>query len=103
MAQFDVYRNPGPDSRRIPFLLDVQSDLLAGVTTRVVVPLVRATEYMKPVRRLQPVFEVDGKALVMLTADLAGVSRLDLGMKIASLAGQRHEIMAALDFLFFGF
>lgn len=48
MAQFDVYRNVGPDARRVPYLLDVQSDLLAGVTTRVVVPLVRLAEYAKP-------------------------------------------------------
>lgn len=103
MAQFDVYRNPGPDSRRIPYLLDVQSDLLAGVTTRVVVPLTRLTEYAKPTRRLQPVFEIEGKAMLLLTTDLAGVLRSELAVKVASLADKRDEIIAALDFLFFGF
>jgi len=103
MAQFDVYRNPGADSRRIPYLLDVQSDLLAGVATRVVVPLVRASEYAKPTRRLQPAFEVEGKAMVMLTTDLASVLRSELGAKVTSLADRRDEIAAALDFLFFGF
>ena len=103
MAQFDVYRNPGPDSRRIPYLLDVQSDLLAGVTTRVVVPLARSTEYAKPTRRLQPVFEVEGKPTVMLSTDLAGVLRSELGPRVASLAAERDEVMAALDFLCFGF
>ena len=40
MAQFDVYRNPNPATRaRIPYLLDVQSDLLEPLATRVVVPL----------------------------------------------------------------
>ncbi|MGH8711698.1 MAG: CcdB family protein, partial [Burkholderiales bacterium] len=40
MAQFDVYRNANPATRaRIPYLLDVQSDLLEPLTTRVVVPL----------------------------------------------------------------
>lgn len=102
MAQFDVYRNPGPDSRRIPYLLDIQSDLLSGVATRVVVPLARLTEYVKPMRRLQPVLDIEGRDMVMLTADLAGVVRSDLGAKVVSAAGRRGEIMAALDMLFFG-
>jgi len=40
MAQFDVCTNPNPASaKRIPYLLDVQSDLLSSLATRVVVPL----------------------------------------------------------------
>lgn len=43
MPQFDVYRNRNPRSRRsIPYLLDVQSDLLTALSTRVVVPLIKA-------------------------------------------------------------
>jgi len=41
--------------------------------------------------------------MVMLTTDLAGVLRAALGPKVASLAAKRDDIMAALDFLFFGF
>lgn len=103
MAQFDVYRNPGADSRRFPYLLDVQSDLLSGVATRVVVPLARLADYVKPTRRLHPVLNVDGKDTVMLTPDLAGVLRSELGPKVGSLADRRDEIVAALDFLFQGF
>jgi toxin CcdB len=103
MARFDIYRNPGADSRRIPFLLDVQSDLLSGVTTRVVVPLVRAVEFKKSAGRLHPVFEVEGQSVVMLTTHLAGVLRSDVGARVGSLADRRDEIVAALDFLFQGF
>ena len=40
MAQFDVYRNANPATRtRVPYLLDLQSDLLDPLGTRVVVPL----------------------------------------------------------------
>ncbi|CAA6816935.1 MAG: Unknown protein [uncultured Thiotrichaceae bacterium] len=40
MAQFDVYRNNNPASQEhIPYLLDVQSDLLDVLNTRVIVPL----------------------------------------------------------------
>ncbi len=41
MPQFAVYRNRNAATRaRYPLLLDVQSDLLAGMGTRVVIPLV---------------------------------------------------------------
>jgi len=39
MAQFDVYPNPEPSQQgKIPFLLDLQCDLLQGLNTTVVVP-----------------------------------------------------------------
>ena len=35
MAQFDVYRNPNPKtSSEIPYLLDIQTDLLDNLATR---------------------------------------------------------------------
>ena len=41
MPQFAVHRNRNAATRaRYPLLVDVQSDLLAGMGTRVVVPLV---------------------------------------------------------------
>ena len=57
MAQFDVYRNPNPaTAAAIPYLLDVQSDLLQGLLTRVVVPLAKpallsnkAAQWLNPV------------------------------------------------------
>ena len=39
MARFDVYANPGAHATITPFLLDVQSDLLDGLDTRMVIPL----------------------------------------------------------------
>ena len=103
MAQFDVYRNPSPETgAAIPYLLDVQADLLDGLATRVVVPLVRAAEMGRRATLLNPQLEVDGQEVVMSTAELAGVPARALGEKIASVASRRHEIIAALDFLFAG-
>jgi len=39
MARFDVYANPGIHATTTPYLLDVQSDLLDGLDTRMVIPL----------------------------------------------------------------
>jgi toxin CcdB len=105
MPQFSVYRNKNPRSRdEIPFLLDVQHDLLEGLDTRVVVPLGRRANLRgKPITRLSPVLAVEGEPLVMMTPQLAGVAARDLGKPVSSLAAHRAEIIAALDLLISGF
>lgn len=103
MAQFDVYENPNPDTREsIPFLLDLQADLLSSLTTRVVAPLFREEDFGKPAAVLNPRFEIDGRRLLMSTSELAGIPARALGEKVGSLASQRGEIIAALDLLFTG-
>lgn len=103
MAQFDVYANPNPDTRKeIPYLLDVQADLLDSLATRVVVPLVLAEEMGLAAKHLNPQFKIKGAIVVMSTAELAGVSTRSLGDKVASLKNKRDEIIAALDLLFTG-
>lgn len=103
MAQFDVYLNPNAETRKvIPYLLDVQSDLLDMLATRVVVPLVLAEEMGLPAKQLNPQFKVKGEAVVMSTAELAGIPNRSLGDKVASLKNKRDEIIAALDLLFTG-
>ena len=103
MAQFDVYANPNPDTNyAVPYLLDVQSDLLEPLATRVVVPLVRHEVMSRPARHLNPVFEVRGEQVVMSTAELAGVPIQALGEQVSALSEQRDAIMRALDFLISG-
>lgn len=104
MAQFDVYENLNPATQEtIPYLLDVQADLLNGLNTRVVVPLWTAAAMGKAAKHLNPRFEIEQTPVVMSTAELAGVPRRIMGRKVWSLKEQRGEIIAALDFLFTGF
>ena len=103
MAQFDVYLNPNPNTRKaIPYLLDVQADLLNTLATRVVSPLVLAEEMGLPAKQLNPQFKVKGVSVIMSTAELAGIPTRALGDKVASLKDKRDEIIAALDLLFTG-
>lgn len=104
MAQFDVYRNPNAATRaRVPYLLDVQSDLLSSLTTRVVVPLCKPDVLSaKPAERLNPAFEIESRSLLMLTPELAGVSRKSLGERVDNLAAERDAIIAALDLVLTG-
>jgi toxin CcdB len=101
MGQFDVYRNP----RRglFPLLLDVQSDLLAQLTTRVVVPLMTLKRYAaRPISRLNPTATLAGTEYVLVFQELAAIPVSALGNLVASLAPRRAELTAAINLLFTG-
>ena len=104
MAQFSVHKNKNPKSREAyPYLVDIQSDLLSELSTRVVVPLTKLTALRKkPIRDLTPVIEVEGAKYLMLTPQLAGIAAKELGQVVWNISAQRDEIVAAVDFLVTG-
>lgn len=105
MARFDVYANPGAHARTTPYLLDVQSDLLDGLDSRMVIPL-RCLEHFPNVTlpaRLIPVLRIEGKDYLLETPKMAAVPRKILKTPITSLAAEHTHITAALDFLFQGY
>lgn len=105
MARFDVYENPGKHPGTTPYLLDVQSDLLDGLDTRMVVPL-RHLEHFKNIqlpRLLTPVFTVEGQEFLLETPKMAAVPSRLLKSTVTSLEEKRVQIMGALDFLFQGY
>ena len=104
MAQFDVYKNTNLASKKaVPYLLDVQNELFSSLSTRMVVPLVSEKRIGKPMSRLNPCFDVNGKTVYMSCAEMAGVSHSVLGECVTSLGYRRSEIVDALDFLIAGF
>lgn len=103
MAQFDIHRNLNPETKKLfPYLLDVQSDLLDVIATRVVVPLAREEAIGKPAQKLNPSVRMEGATLIMNTAEIAGVPKRILGEVVGSASHRRGEMIAALDVLFFG-
>lgn len=87
-----------------PFLVDIQSDLLGELNSRVVIPLTKVEAYeRKPVRRLMPMMEFEGETYVLLTPDVGAVQPSELGPAAGSLAEHRDAIIAAVDFLVLGF
>lgn len=105
MSQFTVYRNKSARTKALfPLLVDVQSDLLDELQTRVVIPLTRNAALTKrPVSQLMPLLEFEGEAYVLMTPELAGIAKSDLGVATGSLAERRDTILAAMDFLLTGF
>jgi len=104
MPQFAIYRNKNAATRaRFPFLLDVQSNLLDPLATRVVVPLAPAgAARARSMQTLTPVIRVDGKDYLMTTPQLAGVTVRELGAVVADASADRQAIIVALDFLILG-
>jgi toxin CcdB len=101
--QFTVYANADPGSRtRVPYLLDVQSDLIGAMGTRVVVPLISPDLAVVAATRLMPTVSVEGRPWVLDTPLLAGIPYKALGKPVADLSSERAAIMAALDLLISG-
>lgn len=96
MAQFNVYAG----ARYA--LLDCQSDFLP-IDTRLMVPLYPRIEIVNLIRRLNPIFVVNGSELVMMTQMAAALAPKSIGKPIASLIAEQDAIKAAIDMLLSGF
>jgi toxin CcdB len=105
VAQFTVYRNKSPRTRAaLPFLVDVQADLLEQLQTRVVIPLAKAAGLTKkPLSHVTPLLKFERESYVLMTPQLAGISCSDLGAAAGSLAAERQVILGAIDFLLLAF
>ena len=105
IRRFDVFENPNPRTvRTVPYLMVLQSELLDGLVTQVVVPLVKAGALGgKGATRLNPTLSIEGDEVVMLTQQLGAVATGSLARRVSNLDHRREAIVGALDFLFSGF
>jgi toxin CcdB len=101
MAQFDVFQNP--KAGMFPLLLDIQSELLTRLETRVVVPMTTVKKLgAKPITRLNPTVKIDNIEYVLVVQDLASIPLSALSKRITNIAAKRTEIVAAIDLLITG-
>jgi len=101
MAQFDVYENINERTReKIPFLLDIQNDILKDLSTRVVIPMIKD---IPSARILNPRFTINDIEVILSTSELASIPLNNIGEKVCSLEKSREEIIGAVDFLITGF
>ena len=103
MARFDVRANLNSASRsRVPYLLELQADMLSALDTCLVAPLVPAAAFGPAAMRLNPAFRIGNRKFVLDTALMAGVPRKLLGERVATLADRSVDIVGAVDFLVSG-
>lgn len=104
MSQFTLYKNPDKaTAATYPFFVDVQSDLLENLNTRLVIPLtpVELIEKKAP-SHLCPIIHLDEGDFVILTQQTTSVPTKILIEPTHDLSAFRDEIIAAIDFLITG-
>jgi len=99
VAKYDIYAGVGGTG----YVIDVQSELLDGLNSRVVVPLMVIDAAPMPAKRLNPVFEIDGVEHVMVTQFLASIPLSVLKATNFNLSDRHDDITNALDMVFQGF
>jgi len=97
--QYDVYDNPSPRMRdQYPYVVDMQSNLLSSLATRLVAPLAVTTLLPHSVPpRLCPMLLVEGKSLMLVAFEAAPLERRLLKNKVASVKERASDIVAAMD------
>jgi toxin CcdB len=103
MAQFDVFVNPIQNARRsYPFVVAMQSDLTVNGAEQLVAPIASIDLGRSASRRVMPVVALHGNDHVVVVPRLTVMRSRDLIEKVSSIATARAELLAAVDFLFFG-
>ena len=97
MARFDLYFVEGE------YLLDVQTNLLDGLHTRLVVPVVPLADAPRPAGRLNPVLDVGGQLFSLQTHLMGAIPARLLGRPVDNLMRHYDRIIAAVDMIFNGF
>mgnify|MGYP003669114737 CR=1 FL=1 len=102
MARFDVYKY---DNSSVPFVLDVQANLLSELSTCAVIPMVSEKKAkQEALQKLKPTIAINGQNYILMTTDIGTVTRSSLGKKIANIEDEYRQVVTeALDFLFQGF
>lgn len=101
--QYHAYRN-GSNSKDYPYLIDVQSDLIDLLDSRMVIPLVPASRAKNQLpARIAPLIDIEGSPFILMTPEMASVPLSLLHEHVCSLENQRQIIKDAIDFLFDGF
>ncbi|MBB4235247.1 CcdB family protein [Rhizobium esperanzae] len=99
MARFHVYNLTHTGA----LVLDLQSDLLGELTTRIMAPMLPLEALPKIMRQLNPQFMINDLPYVMATQFTGSISTKEIGGAVADLTSHSDRIIAAVDFLFQGF
>lgn len=103
MTQFEVFANPVARARRAyPYVTVLQTAAAQVGRDRVVAPAAPRAAFPSIPGRLTPVVSIERKDFVLLVTSLTTLPANSLGTGVASLADRREDILAAIDYLFFG-
>jgi toxin CcdB len=102
MTQFDVFTNPITRVRRpFPLVVVLQADLARTAGERMVAPLAPAP-LPGGTGKVFPVVTFAGVEHVVFVPQMSSLAAVDLRNHRGQLSAYRSEILAAIDYLFFG-
>ncbi|MBS9432042.1 MULTISPECIES: CcdB family protein [Photorhabdus] len=100
--QYVVYRNIGNSD--YPYLLDVQSDIIDVLDTRLMIPLFLKGNFKGNVPiRLCPILTIEESDYIVMTHEMASIRVSMIGDEVIDVTSHRKKIRDALDFLIDGF
>jgi toxin CcdB len=103
VAQFDVYPNPSSSAARgVPYVVNVQSDLIDGLSTRLCVPLATFDFAGSIPLKLSPNVVVKGRRLHALAHFAAPLPAARLRRPVANVAAEASALVAAIDVVLSG-
>ncbi|MDC7233735.1 MAG: CcdB family protein [Spirochaetales bacterium] len=105
MNQFDIVRNKNQkSSKKVPFLINLQSDPMDLLGSRIVAPLRNESEYSdQKISRIHIPITVENTNYIIFISELAAIPTQLMGEKIMNAADMRQEFTSAIDLLFTGF
>jgi toxin CcdB len=105
MAQFDIFINENKRSHAsVPYLLDIQSDVLADLGTRLVVPLRLEEKFHEiMIKKLHVPIIIGDISYLAFVSEMAAIPLDKLGPHSGSASSERTELIGAIDFLVTGF
>lgn len=103
MKQYDVYANTDRDtSEAYPYFVDIQTELLEMLNSRVVIPLTTVLPDKGLPNNICPKVEINGEHYYLLTYQVTTVTSAFLRKHESSLLLNRTDILNSLDFLISG-
>lgn len=100
----DLHGNKGPSKAAVPYLLNLQADVLSDLPTRLVAPVREKSQYTYPlIEKLHIPFLLGDREYILFISEMAVVGTAFLGEVEGSLIEHRTEILAAVDLMVTGF
>lgn len=104
MSHYCIYKNYSLTKNNYPFLLNIQSDLLSHIDTRLVIPLAPIGNFNNQlIKNVNMIIRIQSEDYIVLTQQMAAIPIGMIGDEIMVCEEQRHEILRCIDFLVTGY
>lgn len=105
MEQFDILINKNSRSKKdVPFLINLQSDPMDVLATRIVAPLRETSKYSDQVlTKIHILISINNIDYTIFISELASIPTNVIGEKIMNANFLRQKCIDAIDLLFTGF